>query len=152
MLLLRGVPGRLRQVVVRDRCYLIPRADGHVLVGSTMEEAGFDSGTTEEAREDLRAFATGLMPELGNLAVERHWAGLRPGSPEGVPFVGPVPGVAGLYLNTGHFRNGFATGPASARLVTDLLLGRAPSLDPAPYAPPAAAPGPDRAALVLDSV
>jgi len=58
---------------------------------------------------------------------------LRPGSPDGVPFIGPLPGWRGLYVNAGHFRNGVVTAPASARLLADLLLARPPILDPAPY-------------------
>ena len=64
-----------------------------------------------------------------------HWAGLRPGSPEGIPYIGPVPGHEGLWLNCGHYRNGLVLAPASCRLLADLLLGREPIIDPAPYAP-----------------
>ncbi|MCY1459085.1 Glycine oxidase [compost metagenome] len=65
----------------------------------------------------------------------KHWAGLRPGSPDGIPFIGPVPEHDGLWLNCGHFRNGLVLAPASCQLLTNLLLGQAPIVDPAPYAP-----------------
>lgn len=135
MLLLRGTPGLFRRIILHRDHYLIPRRDGRVLVGSTMEEAGFDKSTTDEAAETLRRAAQHLIPELADCPLEQHWSGLRPGSPQGVPYIGEHPGVRGLFLNTGHFRNGVVMGYASARLLADLALGREPELDPAPYAP-----------------
>lgn len=136
MLLYRGPPGLVQRIVLHDGRYVIPRRDGHVLVGSTLEHAGFDKSTTAGARADLAAAAVGLIPALAQAPVERQWAGLRPGSPEGVPFIGNVPQIRGLYVNTGHFRNGVVLAPASARLLTDLMLARAPVLEPGPYGPP----------------
>ncbi|WP_338055862.1 glycine oxidase ThiO [Sulfurivermis fontis] len=133
MLLFRGPPGLVSRIILGPRHYVIPRRDGRVLVGSTMEEVGFDSTTTAAAREELLAAAVGLVPALAACELERHWAGLRPGSPDGVPYIGEHPEVAGLYLNSGHFRNGVVLAPASARLLADLVLGRAPLLDPAAY-------------------
>jgi glycine oxidase len=133
MLLFRGPPGLVSRVILGPRHYVIPRRDGRVLVGSTMEEAGFDAGTTAVAREELLAAAVGLVPALADCPLERHWAGLRPGSPDGVPYICEHPEVAGLYLNSGHFRNGVVMAPASARLLADLVSGRAPILDPTPY-------------------
>ncbi len=135
MLLLRAQPGLLARIVLKAGRYLIPRRDGRVLVGSTVEEAGFDRSTTETAREELWASATALMPALARCEVERHWAGLRPGSPAGVPYIGEHPEIRGLFVSTGHYRNGIVLGPASARLVVDLMLGRKPVVDPAPYSP-----------------
>lgn len=134
MLLFRGPPGTLSRIILGRRHYVIPRRDGRVLVGSTMEEVGFDTATTAAAREELLEAAFRLVPALRDFALERHWAGLRPGSPSGVPYIGEHPEVAGLYLNTGHFRNGVVMAPASARLLADLVLERPPILDPAPYA------------------
>ena len=68
---------------------------------------------------------------LADYPVEAHWAGLRPSSPAGVPYIGPHPQVDGLFVNAGQFRNGIVLGPASARLAADLVLGRAPIVDPA---------------------
>lgn len=135
MILYRGEPDRLRRIVLsRDR-YLIPRRDGRVLVGSTIEEVGFDKSTTDEALAELRAEALRLVPALADFPVEHHWAGLRPGSPHGIPYIYEVPGVAGLFLNTGHFRNGVVLGLGSARLLADLLLERQPVVSPEPYRP-----------------
>ncbi|MEA3275855.1 MAG: glycine oxidase ThiO [Pseudomonadota bacterium] len=120
-------------VLYRDR-YVIPRKDGRILIGSTLEDTGFVKATTAEAKEDLYRTAVEIVPLLKRTPIEDHWAGLRPGSPSGIPYIGAYPGIGGLYVNAGHFRNGLVTGPASARLVTNLLLDRAPFTDPAPYA------------------
>ncbi|QBQ56268.1 glycine oxidase ThiO [Nitrosococcus wardiae] len=133
MILFRGQPGLLSRMVMWQGRYLIPRRDGHILAGSTVEYVGFDKSTTAEALEELRDAAHILVPALKSLAVEQQWAGLRPGSPQGIPYIGEHLTLKGLYVNTGHFRNGVVTGPASARLLADILLGREPILDPAPY-------------------
>lgn len=123
-----------RMVLAKGR-YAIPRRDGHILIGSTLEHSGFDKTPTDEAQESLRASAAELLPELADMQPVAHWAGLRPGSPEGIPYIGPVPGFDGLWLNTGHYRNGLVLAPASCRLLADLMSGREPIIDPAPYAP-----------------
>jgi len=133
MLMYRGEPGLIRHIVLLGGHYVIPRQDGRILVGSTLEEVGFDNSTTGDAESELRAFATRQFPCLESLPIERHWSGLRPGSPEGIPYICPIPGYTGLYLNSGHFRNGVILGPASARLMADLVLDREPIVDPAPY-------------------
>jgi len=135
MLLYRGTPGLLRHIVLHQGHYAIPRRDGRVLVGSTMEEVGFDKAVTTEARQALEDAARALVPALAEVPLERHWAGLRPGSPDGIPYIGPHPRLAGLYINTGHFRNGVVMAPASAHLLADLMLGRRPIVNPAPFAP-----------------
>ena len=135
MLLLAGERLKLNKIVLRDSFYLIPRADGVVLVGSTSEDRGFDRATTLPARATLLAEAEQILPATAHCTVLDHWAGLRPGSPNGVPFIGAHPTIAGLYLNAGHFRNGIVLAPASARLLTDLMLERPPVVDPAPYRP-----------------
>tara|TARA_Y100001937_G_scaffold13177_1_gene17235 strand:- start:4225 stop:5325 length:1101 start_codon:yes stop_codon:yes gene_type:complete len=123
-------------VLARGR-YAIPRRDGHVLVGSTLEYAGFDKTPTDDALESLKASAEELLPALRDAEVVGHWAGLRPGSPEGIPFIGELASHPGLWLNCGHFRNGLVLAPASCQLLADLMLGREPIIDPAPYAPAA---------------
>jgi len=134
MLLFRAVPGTISRMVLEENRYVIPRRDGRTLFGSTIEEAGFEKQTTEVARAELHAIATTRFPILKQFPIEAHWAGLRPSSPAGVPYIGRHPDIEGLFINAGHFRNGIVLGPASARLAADLVLGRAPILDPAPYA------------------
>ena len=130
MLVFRAVPDLLRHMVLEQGRYLIPRRDGHILAGSTVEYAGFDKDTTEAARAELEEFAYRLLPTLRDYPIERHWAGLRPGSQEGIPYIGAHPEVSNLYFNCGHFRNGLIMGPASARLLGYLLLERSPILPP----------------------
>ena len=131
MILFKCAEDFLPSMVLAKGRYAIPRRDGHILVGSTLEHAGYDKTPTEEALESLKASAVELLPELEGATVVAHWAGLRPGSPEGIPYIGPVPGHAGLWLNCGHYRNGLVLAPASCQLFTDLLTGAEPIIDPA---------------------
>jgi glycine oxidase len=133
MLLFDATPETLNLMILDGDHYLIPRRDGKILAGSTVEQAGFDKTTTTEARDKLYTFATQLLPDLLNYPVCAHWAGLRPGTPDGVPFIGFHPDVKNLSINAGHFRNGLVMGPASAKLLADLILQRTPSLPPAAY-------------------
>lgn len=135
MILYKCAEDFLPAMVLAKGRYAIPRRDGHILIGSTLEHAAFDKTTTEEALASLKASAVGLLPALADAEVVGHWAGLRPGSPEGIPYIGSVPGHEGLWLNCGHYRNGLVLAPASCQLLADLMLGREPIVDPAPYAP-----------------
>lgn len=137
MILFKCAHDFLPSMVLAKGRYAIPRRDGHILVGSTLEYEGFDKTPTDVALQSLKAAAVELLPALAQAEVVGHWAGLRPGSPDGIPFIGPVAGQAGLWLNCGHYRNGLVLAPASCQLFADLLLGRAPIIDPAPYAPAA---------------
>jgi len=135
MILYKCAEDFLPSMVLAKGRYAIPRRDGHILIGSTLEHAGFDKTPTENALESLKASAIELLPALAEREPVGHWAGLRPGSPEGIPFIGPVPGFEGLWLNCGHYRNGLVLAPASCQLLADLMLGQQPIVDPAPYAP-----------------
>ncbi|MGH8541821.1 MAG: NAD(P)/FAD-dependent oxidoreductase [Stenotrophobium sp.] len=122
MLLLRGRPGQLDHICMDEQAYLIPRRDGRILVGSTLEDAGFDLSITSQARVFLMDCAKRLWPPAASLDIENQWAGLRP-RPRGVaPLIGPVPGADGLLLNTGHYRLGITLSLASARRVADLVV------------------------------
>lgn len=135
MLLFRCPQPVLSRIAMDGDFYLIPRRDGRTLVGSTIERTGFEKQTTEAARALLFEQATHIVPALADCEVEAHWAGLRPGSPDGVPFIGRHPSVAGLYVCAGHYRNGLVLAPASARLMADLVLNRPPILDPQAFVP-----------------
>jgi glycine oxidase len=126
-LLNTGVPG-VRPIVLHGKRYLVPRGDGRVLVGSTEEDAGFDPRPTAAAIADLLALATSLLPELTNATVERCWAGLRPGSPDGKPYLGAVPGIANLFISAGHFRAGIQLSPATGLVMKQLILGENPTI------------------------
>lgn len=134
MLLYQAPPGYIRHIVTDGDCYVIPRRDGKVLVGSTLERTDFDKSITAEARFDLSRAAARLTPDLARFEIIQQWAGLRPAAPDGIPVIGTVPGVDGLYVNAGHFRNGLLLAPGSARLLADIILGRPPILDPSPFA------------------
>jgi glycine oxidase len=113
-----------RHVLLWGARYLVPRADGRVLIGSTEEDAGFQKQTTARAVADLLGLAGSLVPALAEAPVERCWAGLRPGSPDGLPFLGPVPGVDNLFVAAGHFRSGIQLSPATGLVMKELLLGQ----------------------------
>jgi glycine oxidase len=114
----------LRHILLWGARYLVPRSDGRVLIGSTEEDAGFDKRTTAGAISELLALACRLVPALAEVPVERCWAGLRPGSPDGLPFLGAVPGSANLFIATGHFRAGIQLSPATGLVIKELLLGQ----------------------------
>jgi glycine oxidase len=135
MILYKCAADFLPSMILAKGRYAIPRRDGHILIGSTLEHEGFDKTPTENALDSLKASAIELIPALADAQVVGHWAGLRPGSPDGIPFIGPVPDHEGLWLNCGHYRNGLVLAPASCQLLTDLLVGDEPIVDEAPYAP-----------------
>jgi glycine oxidase len=112
------------KVLIRGKRYVVPRGDGRILVGSTEEEAGFDKRTTAVAIQELLEFGTGLVPSLADAAIEQCWAGLRPGSPDGLPFIGRVPGIENLWVAAGHFRSGIQLAPGTARVLAEAIQGR----------------------------
>jgi glycine oxidase len=119
-------PGRVvfQRVLIWGSRYLVPRQDGRVLAGSTEEHAGFVKHTTAEGIAELLRLAVTLVPRLAEADVEKCWAGLRPGSPDGLPFIGRVPGLDNVVVAAGHFRAGIQLSPGTALLVKELLLGQ----------------------------
>jgi len=140
MLLYKTQPDTVKRIILNQDRYVIPRRDGRVLVGSTQEHTGFEKQTTDAAREELSSEAQRIIPALADFPIEAHWAGLRPGSPDGVPFIGACPEAEGLYLNTGHFRNGVILGPASAALMASIILENKFDLSPLAYTPTQTSP------------
>lgn len=133
MIMIKSRPGLIKRMVLSNNHYVIPRQDGRVLVGSTLEDVGFDKTTTQYAHDLLLEFAYDLLPVLREFKVERHWAGLRPATPDNIPRIMKHPTIKGLYINAGHFRNGVVTAPASAQLLVNLMLKDLPILDASPY-------------------
>jgi glycine oxidase len=131
--LLNAGPPLFRRVLMSGPRYLVPRPDGRVLVGSTEEDVGFRKQTTAGAIHDLIAFATALVPGMADAHVERCWAGLRPGSPDGLPFIGPVPGFDNGFVAAGHFRAGIQLSLGTALVLKELLLGHPPTLSLEPF-------------------
>lgn len=134
MLLYRPERALLTSVMLMNGFYLIPRRDHHILAGSTFEDVGFDRTTTREGYARIHAQALTMLPALAEADITHHWAGLRPGSPDSVPFVGAVEDIEGLYVNAGHGGNGVVLSPATADLLCAHIAGTAPPLAPAPYA------------------
>lgn len=134
MLLYKFDTPPLQHIVLQRDLYLIPRRDGYLLVGSTLEEAGFDKSVTATARKKLQQRAELLLPQLRNMPVVQQWAGLRPGSPHNIPTIGRHPQLGNLYLNSGHFRYGVTMAPASAEILLNDIAGVAQPFDVAPYA------------------
>ncbi|WP_333876594.1 glycine oxidase ThiO [Methylobacter sp.] len=133
MLLFDAQPETLSYMVLDGDQYLIPRRDGKILAGSTVEQDEFNKTTTTQARDRLKAFAVNLLPSLNDFPLIKHWAGLRPGTEHGIPYIDKHPNISNLYINAGHFRNGLAMGPASAQLMVDLILERPTAVAPEPY-------------------
>ncbi len=133
MLLFKFDAPPLNHIVLQGDLYLIPRRDGHLLVGSTLEEVGFDKHTTVAARDDLTQRAQRLLPQLCDMPLVRHWAGLRPASLRNIPTIARHPQLDNLYLNSGHFRYGVTMAPASVEILLNELAGAPQPFDVAPY-------------------
>ena len=125
----------LRHVVNVGARYLVPRGDGRLLVGATEEAAGFDKRTTADGVGGLIEFALDLVPALAQASFERAWAGLRPESADGLPYLGRSSLAENLFVATGHFRAGLQLSPITGRVMTQLLLGRQTTVPLAPYSP-----------------
>lgn len=134
VLLTEGGADFLRTMILEGETYLVPRADGKILIGSTLEDAGFDKSVTLEAVGGLAARAAALMPGIAKLPLVTSWAGLRPSTPDRLPYLGRGL-MEGLVIATGHFRNGILLAPVTAELVADLIMGRTPAIDLSPFHP-----------------
>lgn len=123
-----------RGVVRGSSVYLVPRADGEIVVGATQEEMGFDTRVTAGGLWELLRDARDLLPGITELEFAEVSAGLRPGSPDNAPMMGPA-ALPGLYLGTGHFRNGILLTPVSADILSAMLLDRPVPAEAGPFTP-----------------
>ncbi|OGS93807.1 MAG: glycine oxidase ThiO, partial [Gallionellales bacterium RBG_16_56_9] len=123
MLLFKFDVPPFQQILLKENLYFIPRRDGHVLVGSTLEDAGFDKSTTVEARDSLLRRVREIFPDWHDRLPVRQWAGFRPGSPDNIPTIGRHPQLTNLYANSGHFRYGVTMSLASAELLRNEIEG-----------------------------
>ncbi len=104
--------------------YLVPKRDGSLVVGATEERVGFDCRVTVAGATALLRAASRLIPSLAGCSLRGFWAGLRPDTPDHLPAIGPVPGVEGLFVAVGHYRNGVLLSPITGRLVADAIAGK----------------------------
>ena len=130
-----AAPHELLRHVVRcpGKVYIVPRSDGRILLGSTLEDAGFDKRTDAATLHRLQHEAAQLVPALTGARILEAWAGLRPGTPDELPILGATP-VAGYFLATGHFMNGILLAPATARGMAQVVRGAQPEVDLQPFA------------------
>ena len=110
-----------KNIIYSNGFYLVPRRDGLLLAGSTLEDVGFDTRTTEDVKKDLKTKAESILPSLKHASIRKHWSGLRPGTPDNLPTIASHPTIKNLYLNTGHFRYGLTMAPASAERMAKLI-------------------------------
>jgi glycine oxidase len=113
---------------------MLPRLSGTIAVGATVEESAFDYATTPVAQQGLREAAIAVLPPLAEAQIHESWAGLRPGSPDGLPILGET-GWLGYFAATGHFRHGILLAPATARAMADLIVSGHTRLDLSPFSP-----------------
>ena len=123
----------LARIVNEGSRYLVPRDDGRLLAGSTEEDAGFDRSTTAGGVAGLIDLALSLAPKLADATVERTWAGLRPATADGLPYLGRVPGITNAFVAAGHFRGGLQLSTGTALVMNQLLRGETPAIDLAPF-------------------
>lgn len=114
--------GLLRHVIRTPDVYLVPRSDGRLLIGATLEEAGFDKRVDPDTIHRLHRAALGVVPALENARILEDWAGLRPGTPDALPILGPTR-VPGYFVATGHFRDGVLMTPVTARAMAQVITG-----------------------------
>src|SRR5690606_21524108 len=133
IVMLSGTAPLVRRVVNLGESYLVPRPDGRMLVGSTMEDVGFDKRNTACAIGELIQFALRLVPDLKTFQPERIWAGLRPGNADGLPYLGGVPGLENAYVAAGHFRQGLHLSTGTAVVMSQLMRGQKPQIDLSPF-------------------
>jgi len=122
MLAVSNVPPLLTRAVHGDDIYVVPRPSGEVLIGATVEHAGFLRAVTPDGLGSLIAGAVALVPEIGRRSVTRSWCGFRPWVPDGQPVLGAWPDVAGLFVATAHYRNGILMAPITAALLTRCIV------------------------------
>jgi len=135
IVLLNAVPLLFRHVINVGPRYLVPRPDGRILIGATEEDVGFEKRNTPAGVRGLLEFATSVVPALERATFERAWSGLRPGSADGLPYLGRLPGKKNLSVAAGHFRQGLHLSPITGQLLAQVLLHEATSLPMKPYAP-----------------
>ena len=122
-------------IINKGNRYIVPRDDGHVLVGATIEEVGFDESTTEQALDQLASDAREIVPALAPDRLVKSWSGLRPGTFDSFPYMGKLPGCEKVYVSSGHFKTGLQLSTGAARVMSDLIESKTPEVDMTPFDP-----------------
>ena len=124
----------VRHVIRAPEIYLVPRSDGRILVGATVEEAGYDKRTDAPTIQRMRQAAVRLVPALAQARMLEAWAGLRPGSPDNLPILGATR-IPGYFVATGHFRDGILLTPVTAQVMAQMITGGQSDYDVLPFSP-----------------
>ncbi len=133
MMLFKTPENWLPTMCMNNVMYLIPRTDGHIVCGSSMNHIGFDHRPSISVQQSIYKACIEMVPELANFPIVKQWAGLRPSSPTGIPYIGKMPELNNLWANFGHYRNGLCMGPASAQLLRQLILKQETFVDANAY-------------------
>ncbi len=128
MVAMRGLSPGIRHVMRCEKGYVVPRKDGRIIAGSTLEDAGFSKHVTPGGISKILEAALDLVHGLAHAEIIETWAGLRPGTQDNLPILGPTD-IEGLFLATGHYRNGILLAPITARLLREWVLGKPVQLD-----------------------
>ena len=124
----------IQHVVRAPEVYIIPRSDGRILLGATVEDAGFNKRVDPNVIQKLHRAGIEAAPALGSMRIHDAWAGLRPGSPDNLPIMGET-SLPGYFAATGHYRDGIMLAPITAHLMSQLICGRTPDFDLQPFSP-----------------
>jgi glycine oxidase len=114
----------LQHVIRSEEIYLVPRSDGRILIGATVEDCGFNKQVEPDSIKRMQHLAERIVPEIARAKIHETWAGLRPGTPDDLPIIGES-SVPGYFIATGHFRNGILLAPVTAKIMSKLLRGEA---------------------------
>ena len=134
MLYVQPQTSALQHVLRAPDVYIVPRSSGKILIGATVEDVGYDKSVNPATIQHLLKLAAKYVPELLSAPITESWAGLRPGTPDDLPIIGPTD-TSGVFIATGHFRNGILLAPVTAQIVADLVQGRQPFLDIDAFSP-----------------
>jgi glycine oxidase len=134
MMAMRSAELKLQRVLRSERGYIVPRADGRIIAGSTLESVGFTKGNTPEGLRQIFEAAVELAPALKNAEIVETWSGLRPDTPDHLPIIGPTD-IPGLLIATGHYRNGILLAPVTARLIREWIVEGKTSFEAERYSP-----------------
>jgi glycine oxidase len=134
MLYVQPLASLLQHVFRAPDIYIVPRSSGKVLIGATVEDVGFDKTVNPSAIHQLLSAADKYLPGLASAPIIQSWAGLRPGTPDDLPILGPTK-AAGMFVATGHFRNGILLAPITAQIMANLVVGRSSPMDISDFSP-----------------